>query len=309
MSLFDTIALIVLGVSLAGIGLIVGRKFPTLASIDTAAAVSPTAERKSTLIEQRLRRKFQTAWDYLRTAMMPATKRFGPWWETAHDKLRQLEHEYKIRSLPVLLNRFQRKKVDEEIAEILAQATALFADGEYGAAEEKSLHVVRLEPRSVPAFELLGDLYLRTKEYAHAKEVYLFLLKLIDEPDAIFHHGSREPGASDEIDRDQHRLVYRLDVAQIYRSLEDWPRAFETIQAAARQAPNNPKVLDEYIEIGIGCGKRQFAAAALRTIRETTPHNSKIADWEARIEAMPVKPVRDLEAEAAAETIDMSGPE
>ena len=290
-------ALALLVLSLAGIAIIVGRKFPLLARFDTSANVSPHTERKRTLIEERLRRKVGSLQGRLTTKLGPA----GAWtkrqWEKTHHHLVNLEHEYKIRSLPVLLNRRQRRRLDDDIADLLTQARALLADDEVAAAEEKCMQAIRLEPRSVPAFELLGQLYMRSKEFGHAKEVYHYLLKLVGESDAIYEHLSeadRADGhlteAADDlrhaIDLNSTVSAYRLELSQVYRALGQPRQAFDSAQEASRLEPNNPKMLDELIEASILAGKKQFAEDALKKLADVNPENKKIEDWRHQIEAL-----------------------
>lgn len=293
----DLIAVAVLALSLVTLALVVGRKLPLLASIRSSPTADTLAEKKSVLIEQRLLRKF-TAWREKAGLMTgPVGQHLGRWFAGAQQKLANLEHEYKVRSLPVFLSRRQRRKLDEEIHSLLTQARALADDGEHAAAEEKALQAIRLEPRSVPAFDFLGGLYMKTNEYGQAKEVYRYLLKLVGESDAIYEHLGEADLATGQLREAQQEFAkavalnnneigYCLNLAKADRLLEEWPLAFERIQEAARREPNNPKILDEYIEISIGCGKRQFAEAAVDKLAEVNPENSKIEEWRRRIDEM-----------------------
>lgn len=292
--ILTAIALGVLLISLIGLAVVIGRKFPTLASIDTGATSAAIAERKSSLLEQRLKRKFQSAMSAVKTRSTPAVGKAKEAWSKAQKKLVDLEHEYKVRSLPVFLNRRQRQQVNSEVAEILAQAIALRDDSEYAAAEEKALQAIRLEPRSVPAFELLGELYMTMKEYGHAKEVFQYLLKLTGESDAIYEHmaeadladGRLEDAQAEfekAVDLNPKITAYHFDLARVYRQLELWPKAFASIEEALHLEPNSPKILDEYIDISLGYGKKDFAADGIRRMKEVNPENSKIAEWEERV--------------------------
>lgn len=314
--MIDLLALAVLVVSLGTIAIIVGRKFPLLASVQTSARAERLEQKKSSLIEQRLRRKFTGWWQATAEVAGPAGQRVSSWWQQAHRKLVDLEHEYKVRSLPVFLNRRQRHKLDTEIHALLEQAQALEDEGEYTAAEDQAMQAIRLEPRSVPAFEFLGQLYLQTNEYAHAKEVYRYLMKLVGESDAIYEHlGEAELGDGDlqAAQRDFEKAAaindvettYLFNLAKVDRLLAEWPLAFERIQEVIRREPNNPKFLDEYIEICLGDGKKQFAEDALKKLQEVNPENTKIPDWQQRIAAMAVKPiVAAVDDPPTMETID-----
>lgn len=308
----QNVSLSIFGISLVGLAIVLARKFPAAASIDVTAAKDSHQERKSRLIETRLKRKFVGFWSTVSTKSDPAVRGARTIWDRTHQKLVDLEQEYKIRSLPVFLSRRQRQKVDADIQRLTDQAIACMETGEYTAAEEKCLQAIRLEPRSVPAFELLADMYMQMKEYGHAKEIYLYLHKLVREPDAIFAHGpdalSAEPstdsvGAS-ATSEPLHK--YDLYMAKAYRGLADWPNAFACIQESARREPNNPKVLDEYIEISIGYEKKGFAEDALARLAETNPDNSKIADWKERIAALPDHPLPRTTFDATIDTDDHS---
>lgn len=304
--LVESIALGVLAVSLIGCAVIIGRKFPLLARTENAATPSAQEQRKSSLIEQRLRRKVSSAWASLSTTAEPVGQRMQTLWQGVHHKLVDLEHEYKIRSLPVFLNRRQRHKLDQEIADLLTQARALLEDGEDAAAEEKAMQAIRLEPRSVPAFEFLGQYYLQTNQPDHAKEVYRYLLKLVRESDAVYEHlGEAElatgdlRGAANDLEQavqlNGGETLYYLNLAKVDRMLGEWQPAFERIEEAHRREPNNPKILDEYLEICIGAEKKQFAEDALRQMKSVNPENNKIADWQEQIAGMDNVSYRPVE--------------
>ncbi len=286
--------------SMIGISIIIGRKFPTLARLNVQSPASSLDERKKSLIERRLKRKVSTAWSTVGQLTGPVGQRVQRAWEQTHQKLVDLEHEYKIRSLPVFLNRRQRHKIDQEISELLTQARALVDDGETAAAEEKCLQAIRLEPRSVPAFELVGQIYLQTKEYGHAKEVYQYLLKLTGDSDAIYEHlgeadlaeGHLDVAAQEfqqAIELNRSVATYHLELAQVYRAMGDGMKAFASAQEASRLEPNSPKVLDELIESSMMAGKKEFALDALNKLTAVNPENGKIAAWRDQIDSAEFK--------------------
>src|SRR5262245_16787957 len=120
--MIELIVWILLGACLLAMMIIILRKFPTLAAIDSATMVSDLEQRKSNLIEERLKRKFRTGWSTVSQYFQPVGKRAQAAWSMTHQKLIELEHEYKIRSLPVFMNRRQRQKLDSEIQTLLNQA-------------------------------------------------------------------------------------------------------------------------------------------------------------------------------------------
>jgi len=263
------------------------RKFPLVAAIDLKRSHRPDEEKKSSLMEQRLRRKVQGLWSTVQERSKPLVSKTGGLLSGAQKKLVDLEHEYRIRSLPVFLNRRQRQSVNQEIQALLDQAEALMNDGELAAAEEKALQAVRFEPRSVPAFELLGTIYLDQHESGHAKEVYLYLQKLSEETEAIYDHREEKEGQGmDDEALAARRLTYLDRLVGCYQELQDWPAAFQSIQEAVRLEPNNPKFLDRYLDIAIQYGKKSFAEDALEKLQQVNPENTKIPEWQEKIAAL-----------------------
>ncbi len=295
--MIDAIVTLILGSSIVTVLIIIARKFPTLAAVDTTVTTGTIAKRKHSLIEERLRRKISSGWGKIVERTKPVTAVSSTFFTKAHKKLVDLEHEYKVRSLPVFLSRRQRVKIDHEISAIIDQARALMIDKEFAAAEEKIMQAIRLEPRSVPAFEVLGELYMDTKDYGHAKEVYSYLLKLTGDSDAIYQHESKaavaiaksedaQGGLEQTVDLNRTVSGYHAELARAYTELAEYDKSFTSIQEAARLEPNNPKILDQFVTICILAGKKQFAEDAVARIEAVNPENSKITGWREQIEAL-----------------------
>lgn len=295
MPLIEIIAISVVAIAVIGLGVLFVRKAPLAAAIDVGLQREPQREKKQRLIERRLTRKFISWWAPTAEVVRPAGRRLTAWWSWLHRQLVDLEHEYRVRALPVFLDRRQKHKVQTEIAVILKQATACTDEGEYGVAEEKCLQAIRLDPRSIPAFEQLGALYRRQQEYQHAKEVYEFLLKLVgedeDEGELVDRSGSPSSPISSTV-----LAEYHLNAADALIHLSDQQVAWEHAEVALHHEPNNPRVLDAYIEISLQCGKKGFAEAAINKVRSTNPENAKISDWEQRVAALDDVTVRHAEA-------------
>lgn len=277
----DFILLGLIIISIVGVLVVIIRKLPVLAAIDTAATATNAEIRKSSILEERLKRKFTSGLMKVRTGSAPIIGMMNRLGKNTQKKLVDLEHEYKVRGLPVLMNKMQHRKVQEEIGDICAQARALFADGEHAAAEEKALQAIRLDPRSIAAFELLGELYLATKEYGQAKEVYLYLIKLATDPHLHVEH-------ADTVEADAQRNLseYYVDMAEAERGLEQWDASFQAIAQALSIEENNPKILDAYIEIAIRDNRKLEAQEAVDRMKTVNPENMKIDDWEAQISAI-----------------------
>ncbi len=153
-----------------------------------------------------------------------------------------------------------RGKRTAQIVGLLREAEEFERQSRYEEAERKYIAVVSLDPRNVDAYEGLGNLYLRMRKYAEAREALNFILKF--RPD------------------DASVLVSRGEVELAEGKPAD---ALPHFARATVLRPGNPKYLDFFIETAILVGNRAEARRGLERMREVNPENNKIGEWDRRI--------------------------
>ncbi len=271
-------ALLVLGL-LALLGLVV-RKLPVLRVIDTSK-VEGLSQRlvKLKLVELRLRRKLQVAAQFL-------GRKFGLSQELAQggfQGVRGLFHQAAAKLERRLDRHTNQAKTP---AELLAEAEGALKAGHSAEAERAYLEVIRHEPHSLPAYVGLGEVYLGSREYEQAKEVFEYLVGR-GLPSA--HLGLARSAAGQgqlELARSEYQLALaqgnalqpQLELARVLQALGDPAEAFQHLREAYVLEPRNPKLLDFYIELSIVNGQPIEAQAALDTMREVNPDNQKIPE-------------------------------
>ncbi len=148
----------------------------------------------------------------------------------------------------------------EQLLVWIEEARALLGEEEFDKAEKKLIDVLGLDARCVPAYELLGQVYLKRKDYQLAEETFQFLLKLAPD-DASVH-------------------AYMGEVLEVRGKKEE---ALKEYKKASDLSPRNPRYLDFLISMAIEMKKGEDAKEALERLREANPENQKISEFEEQI--------------------------
>ena len=190
----------------------------------------------------------------------------------------------------------ERTSPQRTIEDYMAQAQAALQQENYTAAEQAYLEVLRLNEHQLPAYQGLGEVYLEQRDFEAAREVYEFLLKRGRAASSSLGLARVASGQGRlEEARDEYLGALqlttsaqpRLELAQILRELGDFTRALKYLKEAKKIEPQNPKILDFYIEVSILNGQLNQAEEGLESLRQANPDNQKIAEF--------AREIRDLE--------------
>lgn len=287
--------------ALIGIIVILARKFPTLASIDTTVIPEERhGELKAKLIEDRLKRRLDGIGVKVRRSLVPTGKLISAFVRARYRQLLELERQYRARSAQhAPATPEQHEQLVQQIDVLISTAQDALRTGDINCAETKAIEIISRNPRSVEAYKILVKVYLERKDYEHARETLQFIIdRLHVSDDAIFAEMSQiatGEGNLQEAKQDLEQSIalngrvaqYHLDLCQVHLALGESTNAFEECRKASEMEPNNPKFLDALTETSIVAGKREWAEESLEKLRAVNPENGKIDEFASRIGNMP----------------------
>lgn len=245
--------------ALAGIAIIIGRHLSDLAIIQVQTiAKEREADVRGEILLRRLREKWKVQRGNARTKLGPILSLAKQWFHELHARAKELESRYHPDTAP-------KKSPAEAVTEFLTKATTAAARDDAREAEAAFIEVVGIDPRNAEAYRGLGALYNKARDYAHARETYEFLAKLV-------------PAETDVLLRLQEITALQGDAAA----------AFEYIKRAAELESQNPKILDILLEMSILVGDSSEARSAWERLRESNPENQKLTELKERIDKMPL---------------------
>ncbi len=157
----------------------------------------------------------------------------------------------------------------QELRRMVEEARVLVNDDSYDDAEKKLVEVLSIDPKNAAAYELIGRLYIYTKNIQNAKEAFKYLHRLSPQDASVL-----------------------ASLGEIAVLENNYPSALTYFSRAKNISPNNPKYLDFFIDAAIRTGDVMEANIALTHLREVNPDNQKIAVFEERIEEARGKKIK-----------------
>jgi tetratricopeptide (TPR) repeat protein len=254
---YDIIPLIIIVLCLVGIIIIVVRKFPALAAIDISAIQSEKeAETKEKIIAERLERKTQNLLKRMIFFISPFRLWLKNQFKKIYDKVLELEKYYQKKQKLIPAS----EDTELKIKKLLFEVEELIKENKLKEAEEKYIEIISLDPKNLPAYEGLGNLYLEEKNYDYARETFKHILKL----------------KTDDVDA-------HISLGLIYKALKENKKAQEFFKKAVALEPNNPRSLDFLLEISIILGNKSLAKETFEKLKEVNPENQKLVEFEEKI--------------------------
>lgn len=158
----------------------------------------------------------------------------------------------------------------DSVKRLLDEAEQLVREEEYLGAEKRYIEVISHHPKNVDAYEGLGNLYLRSKQYQSARETMAFAVRLAPEDASV-----------------------RMSMGELEMAQENWKEASNQIGKAVESRPGNPKYLDAYIESSLNAKLFDEAKKGIELLEKANPENTKLEGWKERLTELDPTPVKE----------------
>lgn len=291
--------------SVGGIFFIIVRHLPTIASFTPKELVHIRHQQlKSEILLTRFKRLAIAPIERFWKNIHPWGNRFGEQFYRLLHLLKALEHYYEKVSLQKQRTATSTDTIAQNCEQLLREAEALTAKELYHDAERKYIAAIALDPKSVSAYEGLGELYFDRKDYAAARETYAHIVKLNERSAAAHARLGAIASASGnlaEAEKDYAKALELssdlvssyIDLGVVHEALGKHDAAFEDFLQARELEPKNPRVLDLLLETALVLGKSAIAREALAALEETNPENQKLEELRKRVAEMPKEVMQD----------------
>jgi Tfp pilus assembly protein PilF len=239
------------------ISIILVRNIPKLRVINIESVPKEKARKvKEKIILQKLQRKSGVARNVVK-ASSGAVRVASKYGRRAVQKLYSLEQYYQK------LKRTAEEGVHsynkDEIRRLIDQAKDLVKKDEVVHAEKIYIDIISHNPKSVDAYEGLGDLYKKSSKYDQAKETYKFTLKISPNDASVL-----------------------VSLAEMEMDSLNYKSALDYLKKAIDNRSKNPKYLDFYIETSLRAGSLKDARKGITLLQEVNPENKKLDEFEDR---------------------------
>lgn len=289
-------------VSGAGLALIIGQKWRTMALLDVENIPAVKEAKKKNEI---LKNKIESL------ALAAKARRMIKWWAPLLVRFRGLQQRFrdyvnsvesrmhaKAKLLRAQESPEKREARADDVKKFLSDGAFALEQGEIESAEKHFLSAIRLDKKNRDAYAGLADVYAKQGHAEEAVETFKFLLKLDPSNDAVYAKLadlSEQMGDSEQAVRYLEQSVILNDgissrfakLSELLSGMKQYSVALESAKQAAELEPQNPKYLDSLIEIAILAADRQTAEEAWQALRMVNPDNQKLPALKEKIEHLP----------------------
>jgi Tfp pilus assembly protein PilF len=252
------IPIIIILVSLLVIIFVLIRKIPQLRIIDVQSIPEErTREVKEKIIMEKLSRAGRNKIRFVAKNISSVTKVLSKIGRRAVQKLYSIEQYYQ--KLNRTATEGQHAYSHETITKMTTSAALLIKQEEFIPAEKIYIDIISHNPKSVDAYEGLGNLYLKKEEYEQARETFKFTLRLSPNDASV-----------------------NVSLAELETKFGNHKQALDALRKAVGKRSKNPRYLDFYIESALTAGSLKDARNGLQLLKRVNPENQKIQEFEER---------------------------
>lgn len=269
--MYNIIPLILILISLCIIIIIAVKKFPALASLDVDnMQAEKEAKFKERIISNRLKRNiFKWFARFIKISRI-LTKQLSIFFKLIYDKLLKVKDSYKNESVVSLSDKEKR------INELYIEADKLIKENDIDSAEKILIEIIGIDSKNIKAFEELGHLYFKEKNYEEAIQTFSHIIKLIEAGDGI----------KEKFKNNEKIAEIYFNLALVNNEIKKFDEALININQALKIEPNNPRYLDISIEISIINKDKILAISLYDKLKEVNPENNKLVEFKEQINSL-----------------------
>lgn len=252
------IPLFLLGIGVASVVFILIRKMPQLRVINVdSIAKERTRKIKEQIILQKFQRVSGAKLKGVSSFAVMTGRLVSRTGRRVVQRLYSLEQYYQ--KLKRSASEGQHAYDAETIHRLIEEAETLRQKDELIPAEKIYIDIISHNPKSVDAYEGLGNLYLANGQFDQARETLQFSLRLSPNDASVF-----------------------VSLSELEMRCDQPKAALSHLKKAIQKRPKNPKYLDLYIEVSLKAGSLKDASEGIKRLKEVNPDNQKIKDFEER---------------------------
>ncbi len=300
---YSILPITIILLSLLAIVLIVLKKFPQL----TALEVEKIVEVQQAQIKENIQlQKFNRSLINLGGKIKNQLGKFQAvpvFWKKTQNKFRVFVHNLKERHKRLIEAEMEKRSLQtkeptpeaiQEVGNLLKQAEEAVEQKNNSLAERLYIEVIKRDSKNIEAYRGLGRLYFSIKKFKESTETFDFLLKLKPDDARAFNRlgmiaeaqGRWEEAVKnfeEAVKLDNTAAIRFFDLGRTYAALNKPAVALTNFSRAAEIEPNNPKYLDQVLEMSIMTKDKDLAKETLRRLRAVNPENQKLQEFEDRV--------------------------
>jgi len=296
MSYFFPLVLVV--AAFLGLAYLVFRKFSHLAMLDvnTLPEVKEGLKKKE-LLRKRMEKRSQIMGQKILEKSQPFIQKLKEIQLLFRKYVGKVERKILEEKTKERTEVTPEKKVEMEknLLVILQEASFSLDHKDFEAAEKKYIAAIRIDSVNKEAYYGLGQVYINQKQFTEAEETYKFLNQLSPNDPKILAKLAELAEEKGDIQKaveyyqecvllDDGKAAIFYKIYDLLKSIGENDSALEAAKQAVEVEPQNPKYLDNLVEISIMVRNKKLANDTYQSLRMVNPENQKLSALKQRID-------------------------
>ena len=283
--LLNIILIAVVVICLGIVFFLIVRKFPKLRTLDIETVPqAQTAKVRDRILLERMKRQTTKSKEAIKKGATPMFAWLKRKIKSGFGKIYDLEKKYQKEAEDK--TPLKGKELQSKMNNLLLEATKLLKIENYSEAEKRFIEIVSLDPKNVIAYQGLADVYLAQKEYKQAMQTYLFILRLVKKKSSIVVKQTELGQQFKTISNVSEVADVHMDIGYLYQLMEKPEKAMEQYQKALESEPNNPRNLDQMIQLCLQLKNKRMAIEMSSRLEQVNPENQKLREYKDKIREM-----------------------
>ncbi|MEK7159335.1 MAG: hypothetical protein AAB766_02430 [Patescibacteria group bacterium] len=280
--LLNILLIVLIVICLSVISFIVGRKFSQVKILDVdTVPEAQTAKVRDRILIERMKRQTQRSKELIQKSASPIFL----WLKNSFRKLlgRIYALEKKYQKEAAERKPLTKTELISKLNNLLEEASGLVKQERFSEAEKRYIEIVSVDPKNIAAYEGLEGVYLSLKEYKQALQTAQFILKLLEKK-------SRPVERETDLGQKYNTITNASDVSEasykvgyICQMMNKIEKAAMSFEKALSLEPNNPRLLDQMIQISIILKNKIKTLEFIQRLEEVNPENQKVKEYYEKI--------------------------
>jgi tetratricopeptide (TPR) repeat protein len=298
--MYALLPLLLVFLSVGIILVLIVRKFPQLTLLDVESIPEVKEEKKKNeFLKKRAEKKNAEAKEKKKARWDPMIHMA----KKVRDSFRSFFASIEKKVFHDAFARARKNKIEQgispeqEIPALLQSGRLAYENQDYNLAEKKYIEVIRLAPKNAESYQGLAEVYIKFGQKKEAEETLQFVHHLTPHNDDILvllAELCEETGRNHDAMRYYEKALLLNDgvasrfakYAGLLEAEKQYPAALEALSQALELESENPKYLDNIIELAIMMNNKELAEEYYKKLRLVNSHNQKLLIFKDKIQGL-----------------------
>lgn len=283
--LLNILLIVIIAICLLIVSFIIGKKISKIKILDVdTVPEAQTAKVRDRILIERLKRQTQRSKELMHDTATPMVLWLKKTFKNFFDRIYALEKKYQKEAAE--RKPFTKAELIGKLNYLLDEASDLVKQEKFSEAEKRYIEIISADPKNIAVYEGLTAVYMSLKEYKQALQTAQFILKLLEKKSRPVERETDLGQKYSTISNASEVSEACFKVGYVYQMMGKIEKAAASFEKALSLEPNNPRLLDQMIQISIILKNKIKVLEFIQRLAEVNPENQKVKEYYEKIKEL-----------------------